>query len=136
MATQEQIQGYAKTLYQENKLKNCILYCATLLSLEYLDKLKPERQSLYIPDLAINLENKLNIILPDFFTEYELWLDSSSFILSYLEYWHNEPKFARAVMKEFQPMLLVSPSGHIQVNHINTLQQAEDFLIGVAAYRV
>lgn len=135
MATQEQIQGYAKTLYQENKLKNCILYCATLLSLEYLDKLKPERQSLYIPDLARNLENQLNIILPDFFTEDELWLDSSSFILSYLEYWHTSPKFAIAVMKEFQPVL-VSPSGHIQVNHIKTLQEVEDFMIGVAACRL
>ncbi|WP_066376117.1 DUF3800 domain-containing protein [Anabaena sp. CA = ATCC 33047] len=135
MTTQEQIQGYAKTLYQENKLKNCILYCATLLSLEYLDKLKSESYSLYIPDLARNLENQLNIINPSFFTENELWLDSSSFILSYLEYWHTKPKFARAVMKEFQPVL-VSPSGHIQVNHIKTLQQAEDFMVGVAASRV
>lgn len=135
MATQEAIRGYARSLYQENKLKSCVLYCATLLSLEYLNKLKPERQSLYVPDLVRNLGNQLNVILPDFFRKDELWLDSSRFILGYLEYWHTDPKFARAVMREFEPVL-VSPSGHIQANQIKTLQQAEDFLIGVAAYRV
>jgi hypothetical protein len=135
MATHEEVQGYAKSLYQGNKLKSCIVYCATLLSLEHLDKLIPERQSLYIPDLAKNLENWLNVVLPDFFKEDELWLDSSSFILSYLEYWHTDPKFARAAMREFHPVM-VSPSGHIQANQIRTLQQAEDFMIGVAAYRV
>ncbi|MCY7273077.1 MAG: hypothetical protein LH702_04855 [Phormidesmis sp. CAN_BIN44] len=135
MATHEEVQGYAKSLHQENKLKSCVVYCTTLLSLEYLDKLNPERQSLYIPDLAKNLENWLNLVLPDFFRKDELWLDSSSFILSYLEHWHTDPKFARAAMREFHPEL-VSPSGNIQANQIKTLRQAEDFMIGVAAYRI
>lgn len=135
MATQEEIQGYAKTLYQENKLKACILNCTTLLSLEYLDKLQNESQSLYIPDLVRNLQHWINTNLPDFFREDELWLDSSRFILGWLECWNSDPKFTRAAMREFQP-LLVSPSGHTKANQVKTLQQAEDFMIGVSASRV
>ena len=132
MATQEEIQGYAKTLYQENKLKACILNRTTLLALECLDKLQNETQSLYIPDLVENLQHWINANLPSFFREDELWLDSSRFILGWLEGWNSDPKFTRAAMREFQP-LLVSPSGHTKANQVKTLQQAEDFMIGVYA---
>lgn len=135
MVTNQDIKGYAKELYQEKNFKKCVLYCATLLSLECLQKLKSESQSLYIPDIVQNFENQLNCVLPEFFQEDELWLESSRFILSYLEYWHTDPKLAKAVMREFPPVI-ISPSGHIQVNQIKTLQQAEDYMIGSASYRV
>ncbi|MGG6264728.1 hypothetical protein ACQ4M3_31725 [Leptolyngbya sp. AN03gr2] len=90
---------------------------------------------MYIPDLAKSRENQLGAVLPGFFHQGNLWLDASGFILSYLKHWYTNPKLARAVMREFQPVL-VSPSGFIQANQIKTFQQAEDFMIGVAACRV
>lgn len=135
MATYQEVKGYAKELYQEKRLKNCVLYCVTLLCLEYLQKLNSESQSQYIPDLVKEFENQINSVLSKFFAEDELWLESSRFILSYLEHWHTDPKLAKAVMKEFSPVI-ISPSGHIKVNEIKTLQQAEDYMIGFASYRV
>jgi hypothetical protein len=133
MANSSEVQGYAKTLYQENKLKDTFFYYTVLLILEYLRKLNPREHSLFVPDLVRNFHSAFNLKLPNFFNN-EFWLESSKYILSWLETWETDRKLAKKVFEEFSTAI-VSPSGLIQPEGIETLEQAESFLIAMSAYK-
>jgi len=128
LVNQNCIQECAEKLRQEETLKYCTIGCGVLLILEYLNKLKPRTQSLYIPDLGRELQKQLALKLPNFFNEI-FWFASAKLILNYLEAWKLDKEF----MKE-SPPVICSPLGCLNPTQIETKEQAEAFTIGIAAY--
>ncbi|MBD2095848.1 hypothetical protein H6F90_11880 [Trichocoleus sp. FACHB-591] len=127
MEKPKRIQEYAQDLQQNGVLLKCSIIASTILALEYLRKLKPRTESLYIPNLAEYFEGVAIRRLPDFFND-RFWLSSARLILNYCKSWELDPEILLGAQ-----LVVVSPRGTMHPDQIKTVADAKDFMIGIAA---